>query len=69
MALLMPIVTKEVSIDWLTVTLKYDNHGGGQSNAAHPRIIDEVRDRLMVKSIEHKLDLTRPDEINGEKHE
>ncbi len=22
---------QEVSIDWLTVTLKYDNHGGGQA--------------------------------------
>ncbi len=21
----------QVSIDWLTVTLKYDNHGGGQA--------------------------------------
>ncbi len=25
---------QEVSIDWLTVTLKYDNHGGGPSNVA-----------------------------------
>ncbi len=30
---------QEVSIDWLTVTLKYDNHGGGQANVAHPRIM------------------------------
>ncbi len=22
---------QEVSIDWLTVTIKYDNHGGGQA--------------------------------------
>ncbi len=22
---------QEVSIDWLTLTLKYDNHGGGQA--------------------------------------
>ncbi len=27
---IIPIVIKEVEIDWLTVTLKYDNHGGGQ---------------------------------------
>ncbi len=40
---------QEVSIDWLTVTLKYDNHGGGQamllSNSG--RSWDEVRDRLI----------------------
>ncbi len=24
---------QEVGIDWLTVTLKYDNHGGGQAVA------------------------------------
>ncbi len=45
MALLMPIVIK-VSIDWLTVTLKYDNHGVGKNNVAHPRIMGRVRDRL-----------------------
>ena len=28
---------QEVSIDWLTVTLKYDNRGGGQAMFAHPR--------------------------------
>ncbi len=40
----------------------------GESNVAHPRITwDEVRDRL-IAYIEHKLDLTRPDEIT-EKHE
>ncbi len=33
---------------WLTVTLKYDNHGGGQSNEiAHLGIIGRVRDRLV----------------------
>ncbi len=40
--------SQAVSIDWLTVTLKYDNHGGGR-NVAHPRIMwDEVRDRLIA---------------------
>ncbi len=40
MALLIPIVIKEVSIDWLTSTLKiYDNHGGWANNVAHPRIM------------------------------
>ncbi len=24
------VVIKKSSIDWLTVTLKYDNHGGGR---------------------------------------
>ncbi len=44
-----------VSIDRTTATLKYDNHGRWASNAAHPRIMDEVRDRL-IAYIEHKLD-------------
>ncbi len=30
---------QEVSIDWLTVTQKYDNHGGGQAMTAHPGIM------------------------------
>ncbi len=64
----MPIVI-EVSIDWLTVTLKYDNHGRRwASNVAHQGSWDEVRDRL-IAYIEHKLDLTRPDEIGEKKHE
>ncbi len=50
---------QEVSIDWLAVTLKYDNHGGGQAIFAHPRIIrTKLRDRL-IAYIEHKLDKTR----------
>ncbi len=53
---------QEVSIDWLTVTLKYDNHGGGQAMLLTQGPWDEVRDRL-IAYIEHKLDLTRPDEI------
>ncbi len=28
---------QKVSIDWLTVTLKYDNHGGGQSVFNSPK--------------------------------
>ncbi len=40
---------QEVSIDWLTVTLKYDNHGGGQANVASPKDHgDEVRDSLLA---------------------
>ncbi len=60
---------QEVSIDWLTVTLKYDNHGGGQSNVAHPRIIGQkgVHDRL-IAYIEPQTGLNRPDD-HGEKHE
>ncbi len=56
---------QEVSIDWLTVTLKY--HGGVASNVAHPRIMDEVRAGLL-RTIEHKLDLTRQMK-SREKHE
>ncbi len=62
----MPIVIK-VSIDWLTVTPKYDNHGGGQALLTQGSW-DEVRDRL-IACIEHKLDLTRPDEEIRRKHE
>ncbi len=56
----MPIVIKEVSIDWLQCTLKYDNHGGGQAMLLTQGSWDEVRDRL-IAYIEHKW--TRPDEI------
>ncbi len=45
MALLMPIVIKRVVSTGLTVTLKYDNHGGGQCCPAGSW--DEVRDRLV----------------------
>ncbi len=48
MALLMPIVGKEVSIDWLTRVLKYDNHGGGQAMSLTQGSWDEVRDRLIA---------------------
>ncbi len=44
----MPIVIKEVGIDWLTVTLKYDNHEGGQNLCCSPGSWDEVRDRLIA---------------------
>ncbi len=45
----MPIVIKEVSIDWLTVTLKYDNHGGG--TMLYQGIMVEVQARLCCVSI------------------
>ncbi len=54
----MPIAGQEVSIDWLTVTLKYDNHGG-KGNAAHR---DHGGALGLLRIIEHKLDLTTPDE-------
>ncbi len=63
----MLIVIKK-SVSTTNGNTKYDNHGGGKQCCSHPRIMDEVRDRL-IAYIEHKLDLTRPDEINGEKHE
>ncbi len=59
MALLLPIVIKKSQYRLLTVTLKYDN-GGGQAMLLTHDQVDEVRDRLII---EHKLDLTRPDEI------
>ncbi len=34
----------------------------GKHNVAHPRIMGRGADRLIGKAIEHKLDLTRPDE-------
>ncbi len=38
----------QVSIDWLTVTLReYDNHGGGQAILLTQGSWDEVRDRLV----------------------
>ncbi len=49
---------QEVSIDWLTVT-PYDNHGGGRSNVAHPRIMGRGVTNRLIAYIEHKLDLTR----------
>ncbi len=49
-------------VKWsLTVIIKYDNHGGGQAMLL-TQGSDEVRDSLL-RNIEHKLDLTRPDEI------
>ncbi len=51
-----------VGIDWLTVTLrKYDNHGGDKAMLLTKGSWDEVPIGLCVR--EHKLDLTRPDEI------
>ncbi len=44
---------QEVSIDWLTVTLKYDNHGG-KGNVAHPRIMGRVLIGL-IAHIEHVI--------------
>ncbi len=39
---------QEVSIDWLTVTLKYDNHGGGQVMLLSPKgSWDEVKIGLL----------------------
>ncbi len=37
MALFNADIIKEVSIDWLTVTLKYDNDGGGKQCAFSPK--------------------------------
>ncbi len=39
---------QEVSIDWLTVTLKYDDHGGRQAMLLTQVIRDEARDRLIA---------------------
>ncbi len=39
----------QVSIDWLAVTLKYDNHGGGAKAMLLARIIGtKVRDRYAL---------------------
>ncbi len=35
-------------IDWLTVTLKYDNHGVGKQCCSTQGSWDEVRDRLIA---------------------
>ncbi len=40
---------QEVSIDWLTVTLKYDNSRGGQEMLLTQGSWDEVRDRLIAQ--------------------
>ncbi len=53
---------QEVSIDWLTVTLKYDNHGVGKQYCS-PRIMGQRCAMEACACSEHKLDLTRPDEI------
>ncbi len=66
MALLMPIVTKK-SVSTTTVTLKYDNHGVWQASL----LTHDHGTRCamgLIAYIEHKLDLTRPDEITR-KHE
>ncbi len=53
---------QEVSIDWLTVTLKYDNTEVGKQCCFTQGSWTRC-DRL-IAYIEHaKLDLTRPDEI------
>ncbi len=39
---------QEVSIDWLTVTLKHDNHGvRAKVRCSRSLIMDEVRDSLL----------------------
>ncbi len=49
MALLIPIVIK-VSIDWLAVTLKYDNHGGGQAMLLTQDHGTKVRDMGLLRT-------------------
>ncbi len=56
------IVIEKVGIDTANEHTKYDNHGGERSMLLTGSRKDEVRDRL-IAYIEHKLDLTRPDEI------
>ncbi len=58
---------QEVSIDRLTVTLNMIITEVGKQCCSPQGSWDEVRDRLIAYG-EHKLDLTRPDEIT-EKHE
>ncbi len=55
-----------VSIDWLTVTLKYDNHGGGQGRCS-PKDHGTRCDRL-IAYIEHKLTSNKT-RWNREKHD
>ncbi len=58
MALLMPMVNQEVDIDWLTVTLKYDNHGGRSNICSLAGSSGRrLRDRACAY-IGNKLDLT-----------
>ncbi len=45
---------QEVSIDWLTAPLKYDNHGGGQAMSLTHDHGTRCADRLIMY-IEHKL--------------
>ncbi len=54
----MPIVIKS-RIDWLTVTLNYDNHGGGQAILLAGSPQDGVRDGN-IAYIE-QTGLVRPD--------
>ncbi len=68
MALLIPIVVSSRYRRWLTVTLKYDNHGGGQKTMLLTKD-HGTGARQACAYIEYKLDLTRPDEITEEKHE
>ncbi len=56
----MPIVTKK-SYRLANGNTKYDNHGGGQAMLS-PKDHGTRCDRFIMH-IEHKLDLTRPDEI------
>ncbi len=58
---------QEVSIDYLAVTLKYDNGVGKQ--CCSPKDHQDLVRWAYWKYIEHKLDLTRPDKSRREKHE
>ncbi len=58
---LMPIVIKEVGIDWLTVTLNMIITGECSLTKDHGT--------SARRACEHKLDLTRPDESRRKKHE
>ncbi len=56
MALLCTDSYQEVSISWLTVTLKYDNHGGGQAMLLTQGSWDGCAIGLLRTVRRHKLD-------------
>ncbi len=57
---------QEVSIDWLAVTLKYDNHGELEQQCCLTK--DHGTECAMETLRTLSINWTRPDEITGEKN-